>query len=84
MYDLILLDFSMPVCGGAETTKRIKKLFKDSAPGVKQPFICCLTSYNSFNFKLEAYVAGMDAFLTKPIFKSGVKRLLAKVGIKNK
>ena len=71
-YDLILMDFAMPVCGGAEATKSIRNFLKDFAPELKQPFVCCLTSYNAYNFKVEAFNVGMDAFLTKPIFKSGI------------
>lgn len=80
-YDLIMMDFSMPVCGGSEATKSIRKFLKDFAPELKQPFVCCLTSYNAYNFKVEAFNVGMDAFLTKPIFKSGIQRLLTKAGL---
>ena len=74
----------MPVCAGVEATKFIRKFLKEFAPELKQPFVCCLTSYNNNNFKIEAYEVGMDAFLTKPIFKSGIKRLLVKSGLINK
>lgn len=47
----------------------------------KQPFICCLTSYNDLSFKTDAINAGMDGFMTKPIAEAGVKRLLTKSGL---
>lgn len=71
----------MPVINGAEATRRIRSFLKNQEPKVKQPFICCLTSYNVQNFKVEAKRAEMDAFLVKPIFKTGVKKLLDKIGV---
>ena len=80
-YDLIMMDFEMPICRGPEATRSIRKFLKDSAPELKLPFICCLTSYNTYNCKLEAYHAGTDAFLTKPIFKQGIQRMMTKAGL---
>ena len=44
------------------------------------PYICCMTAYNTMNFKKEALAAGMDAVMIKPIFKEQLRELLLKSG----
>ena len=76
-----MMDYAMPVCAGVEATRYIRKFISEFAPELKQPFVCCLTSYNNLSYKIEAHNVGMDAYLTKPIFKSGINRLLIKSGL---
>ena len=76
------MDYAMPICNGIESTMKIRKFYAENAPaGYPQPFICCLTSYKFDSFKIEALKSGMDGFMTKPIFKAGVQRLLTKAGL---
>ena len=62
-FQLILMDWKMPGLNGVETTKKIKKhpdiLIKNT--------ILMITAYNSDDIKKEALIAGVDAFLVKPI-----------------
>ena len=75
-YNLILMDYDMPVLNGIEATKIIRQYMKDTAPNLPQPFICCITSYNDANLKNEAIKARMNSFAVKPIFKSCIQKLL--------
>ena len=82
MFQLIIMDYAMPFCNGVQATIKIRKFFDKKAPkDARQPFICCLTSYNDLSFKTDAINAGMDGFMTKPIAEAGVRRLLTKSGL---
>ena len=72
------MDFDMPICSGTESTKLIRKFLYKNMPNAHQPYICCLYNYTNDAVKQEAKEAGMNAFLTKPIFKSGIQDLLLK------
>ena len=77
MYKLVLMDFSMPKCDGPEATKQIRQyLLKKNSQ--KQPLICCLTAYTDKPFKDIAKEAGIDCFLSKPVFKTTIHKLLIK------
>ncbi len=68
IYDLILMDLSMPVMGGIEATKLIKSRIGKNQ---KTPIIA-LTA-NAFNDDKEAcHEAGMSGFLAKPITMSSL------------
>ena len=77
-----MMDFSMPICSGIEATIKIRRYFTENAdPDMPQPFICCITSYSRENQKMAALKSGMDGFMSKPIFKAGIERVLKKAGI---
>ena len=65
-YDLILVDWRMPDMDGLETTRRIR-----AAVGSETPVII-LTSFNWDEIADEAKVAGVDAFVSKPLFANTV------------
>ena len=65
-YHLILVDWKMPELDGLETTKRIR-----SAVGNETPIII-LTSYNWEDIEEEARAAGVDTFVSKPLFAGSV------------
>ena len=44
-YDLIMMDYAMPQCDGAEATKGIRKYLDDAPEQIQQTYICCLTAY---------------------------------------
>lgn len=76
------MDIAMPICDGKASTVMIRKFLAEEAPAeLEQPFICCLTSYQQKAHLQSAIEAGMDGYLTKPIFKTGIQRLLVKAGL---
>ena len=84
MYKLILMDYSMPECGGLRATQAIRSLINFAVSwgsDVKQPLICCLTAYNEKSYKDAAKKSGMDCLLVKPIFKASAHKILIKAGL---
>lgn len=65
-YDLILVDWKMPGMDGIETTKRIREIVGFDTP------IIILTSYNWDEIVDIAKEAGVDTFVSKPLFASEV------------
>lgn len=61
-YQIVLMDISMPVMDGIETTIQIRKM-----PLAEQPFIVGISDH-AYNEEMEnAMKAGMDEYLVKPI-----------------
>ena len=68
-YDLILMDIRMPLMDGLEATREIRKLGKDI------PIVAL--SANTFDEdKIQAYEAGCDMYLEKPIRKQEIIELI--------
>ena len=66
-YNLILVDLKMPDEDGVEVTRKIRELYdEDSAT------IIILTAYSWDDIIEEAIDAGVDAFMSKPLFASTV------------
>ncbi len=65
-YNLILVDLKMPEQDGVEVTKRIRELIGDETA------IVILTAYNWQEIEEEAVRAGVDGFMSKPLFASGL------------
>ena len=65
-YDLILIDWRMPGMDGLETTRRIRSISGHGTP------IIILTSFNWDDIADEAIEAGVDTFVTKPLFAGSV------------
>ena len=65
-YDLILVDWKMPEMDGVETTRRIREIVGQDTP------IIILTSYNWDEIVEAARQAGVDTFVTKPLFAGTV------------
>ena len=65
-YNLILLDWQMPEIDGVETTRRIRQVVGDESA------IIILTAYRWDDILDEAMNAGVDSFLSKPIFAQSV------------
>ncbi len=66
-YNLLLVDWKMPVMDGVELTRRIRK--RQGAEDVT----IVLTTYNWDEIMEEALEAGVDIFIAKPLFSSTVK-----------
>ena len=69
--DLILMDLSLPVMDGWETTRRLK-----SAPETRRIPVIALTSHAMVGEREKALAAGCDDFDTKPV---KFERLLSKI-----
>jgi len=76
-YDLICLDILMPIMGGQETLKRIRRL--EDTRGIYGDDCVKVIVTSALNDKrnmLTAYTTGCDGYITKPIRK---KVLLDKI-----
>ncbi len=65
-FNLILVDWKMPEMDGVETTRQIRSIVGPDTP------IIILTSYNWEDVEEEAREAGVDTFVTKPLFAGSV------------
>ena len=65
-YNLLLVDWKMPDMDGIETTRQIRSIVGKDAP------IIILTSYNWDEVADEAIDAGVDTFVSKPLFAGNV------------
>ena len=72
-YNLILVDLRMPEQNGVELTRRIRELYNGDST------IIMLTAYSWEDIKDEAIAAGVDSFMAKPLFASGVLQELQHV-----
>ena len=61
-YDLVLIDWYMEEMNGVETTRRMRSVIGTETP------IIILTSYNRDDIAEEAADAGVDAYVSKPLF----------------
>lgn len=67
-YDLILMDLSMPIMGGLEATRQIRRIESDA--GRLQCRIVALTANAQKSDAKACFSAGMDGFLAKPFRKA--------------
>lgn len=73
-YDLILMDIQMPIMGGYEATRKIRLLKKQNS---KVPIIA-LTAHAMKEAKKKCIEAGMDDYITKPVNKETLVRMIRK------
>ena len=65
-YDLIIADWQMPEMDGVATTKEIRKIVGDESA------IIILSAYNWDDILEEATAAGVDSFISKPLFSGSL------------
>ena len=65
-YNLILVDWKMPEMDGVETTRRIRSIVGNETA------VIILTAYKWDEILSEAVEAGVDSFLSKPLFANNV------------
>jgi CheY-like chemotaxis protein len=65
-YNLVLMDWKMPEMDGLETARKIRESYD------KETVVIMLTAYNWYDVLEKALEAGIDSFLTKPLFASKV------------
>ncbi len=66
-YDIVLLDWQMPGIDGIETARRIRAQVGDDVP------ILLITAYDWSEIEQEAREAGINGFLSKPLFESTLR-----------
>ncbi len=66
-YHAVLLDWQMPDMDGIETARRIRAQVGEDVP------ILLITAYDWSEIEEEARAAGVNGFLSKPLFKSTLK-----------
>ena len=63
-YQIILLDWKLPGMNGIQVAKEIRRNLGDEMP------ILLISAYDCSEFEEEAREAGINGFITKPLFKS--------------
>ncbi|MCC5663238.1 CHASE3 domain-containing protein [Nostoc sp. CHAB 5784] len=68
-YDLILMDCQMPILDGLETTKEIHRWQEDTFALRRRPVVIAMTANAMKEDEERCLNAGMDDYLSKPVFK---------------
>lgn len=74
LYDIVLMDISMPVMNGMESARAIRKL--EGERGQKPAKIIALTGLASANARQEAFSSGINLFLAKPVSFNELRQIL--------
>jgi CheY-like chemotaxis protein len=72
-YFAAILDWRMPDMDGLETTRAIRKAIGDDV------LIIIISAYDWSDIEQEARLAGANAFISKPLFKSRLEHLFKKL-----
>jgi two-component system, sensor histidine kinase and response regulator len=73
-FDLVLMDVQMPVKDGLATTREIRE--QEKATGAHMPVIA-MTAHAMKGDRERCLVAGMDAYLTKPVTSQSLQQTIA-------
>lgn len=76
-YDLILMDCQMPVLDGFEATQKIREIEKENNLSQHVPIVALTANAHSKD-KDRCFDVGMDDYLSKPIVKEDLYRILEK------
>ena len=76
------MDVSMPVMSGLESTRAIRQ-HERACKVIKPAFIIALTAFASAAVQQEAFISGVDLFLTKPVRFDSLYEVLANVVARN-
>ena len=68
-YNAVILDWKMPDMDGVKTARAIRAKVGEEVP------IIILSAYDWTDIEAEARLAGVNAFVSKPLFKSRLKRV---------
>ncbi|MDO5517038.1 MAG: response regulator [Clostridium sp.] len=69
-YDVCFVDWKMPGIGGIEVTSKIRELYNEDT------LIIIVSAYDTTQIMEEGQDAGVNIFLTKPLFQSTVYNIL--------
>lgn len=73
-YDFVLMDISMPVMDGLVSTSKIREYEREN--GIKRSCIMAVTGVSSAGFQNQAFMAGIDNYLIKPLSLHKLKTLM--------
>lgn len=76
-YFLILMDMNMPVMDGFQSTAKIRGF--ERKHNLKAATIAALTGVTSEEARTNAYNAGVDKYLTKPIQMKDLTKLVSEI-----
>lgn len=71
-YQIILLDWKLPDMDGITVAKRLRKIIDEEMP------LILISAYDWSEFEVEARDAGINGFISKPLFKSTLYHELKK------
>ena len=72
-FNLLFIDWKMPEMDGIELTRRIREITDRNSVTI------VLTTYNWYEIMEEAFSAGVDGFLSKPMFIGNIREELGKI-----
>ena len=76
-FDLIIMDFQMPVMDGNTSTQKIRELLYSY--GITQPIICGVTGHVEQSYIKRMIKSGMNQVLSKPAKRELLKKTLEKL-----
>ncbi|KAK3395293.1 hsp90-like protein [Podospora didyma] len=79
-YSCILTDISMPVMDGLESTRHIREFERDRK--LKPTVVIALTGLSGADIQQDAFVSGVDLFLTRPLVLKGLVKALESTGVR--
>lgn len=77
-FDYVLMDISMPVMDGMESTRRIREFEGENE--MERAYVIALTGLASAQAQSDAMAAGIDVFLPKPVKFAELRKMLNKEG----
>lgn len=75
-FDFVLMDVSMPIMDGLESTRRIRAHERDNR--VRPATVIALTGLASSEAQQEAFGSGVNTFMTKPVKLRELSKVLEK------
>ena len=81
-FDLVLMDCEMPVMDGITATQRIREI--ETRANLPRTPIVALTAHVLQEQRDRMQKAGMDQFLSKPVRKDAVQKLLSDLGLEKR
>jgi signal transduction histidine kinase/DNA-binding response OmpR family regulator len=71
-YDIYFIDWKMTGLNGIETTRKIKELVKSKSDDSPRSVVIMISSGEMDGIERDARSAGVDKFLSKPLFSSAI------------